>query len=220
MNPSNLLQTQPEIGNDYYNAASAVSLNAHHQVKKSSLFTIDLVAEPVPNAAQTLEEQHFEELESQQLYLDCLPQFWHKEVHLFAMQLEEYSNEAHLSAVMVAFQYSEKMHATDKFTPDFEGKDDDSFPLLPNPTKTPIISKDFLRALPHCSIIHWAFQMDKNPKLCFCPCSKHSSPWRENNKIFIHEDHECKMGLMTTQDLLKHLKNEGDCTHTAVYIYL
>jgi hypothetical protein len=40
------------------------------------------------------------------------------------------------------------------------------------------------------------------------------------NKIFIHEDHECKMGLMTTQDLLKHLKNEGDCTHTAVCIYL
>jgi hypothetical protein len=28
------------------------------------------------------------------------------------------------------------------------------------------------------------------------------------------------MGLMATQDLLKHLKNEGDCTHTAVYIYL
>jgi hypothetical protein len=33
MNPSNPLQTQPEIGNDYYNAASAVSPNAHHQDK-------------------------------------------------------------------------------------------------------------------------------------------------------------------------------------------
>ena len=42
----------------------------------------------------------------------------------------------------------------------------------------------------------------------------------QKNKIFIHDDHECKMGLMATQDLLKHLKNEGDCTHTAVYIYL
>jgi hypothetical protein len=30
MNPSNPLQTQPEIRNDYYNAASAVSPNAHH----------------------------------------------------------------------------------------------------------------------------------------------------------------------------------------------
>jgi hypothetical protein len=28
------------------------------------------------------------------------------------------------------------------------------------------------------------------------------------------------MGLITPQELLKHLKNEGDCTHTAVYIYL
>ncbi len=28
------------------------------------------------------------------------------------------------------------------------------------------------------------------------------------------------MGLMTPQKLLKHLKNEGDCTHTAIYIYL
>jgi hypothetical protein len=33
MNPSNPLQTQPEIGNGCYNAASAVSPNAHHQVK-------------------------------------------------------------------------------------------------------------------------------------------------------------------------------------------
>jgi hypothetical protein len=33
MNPSNPLQTQPEIGNDSYNAASAVSPNAHHQDK-------------------------------------------------------------------------------------------------------------------------------------------------------------------------------------------
>jgi hypothetical protein len=28
------------------------------------------------------------------------------------------------------------------------------------------------------------------------------------------------MGLMTTDDLLKHLKNEGDCAHTAVCTYL
>ena len=51
---------------------------------------------------------------------------------------------------------------------------------LQNPTKTPIISKDFLRALPHCPTIHWASQMKNNPKLCFCPsCSNSSQPWRE-----------------------------------------
>jgi hypothetical protein len=41
MNPSKPLQTQPEIWYDYYYAASAVSPNAHHQEKKSSLFSID-----------------------------------------------------------------------------------------------------------------------------------------------------------------------------------
>ena len=62
--------------------------------------------------------------------------------------MEEYSNEAHLPAVMAAIQYFEKIHDTDEFFPDFEGKDDESVPLLQNPTKTPIILKDFLRALP------------------------------------------------------------------------
>jgi hypothetical protein len=33
MNPSNPLHTQPEIGNDYYYAASAVSPNVHYQDK-------------------------------------------------------------------------------------------------------------------------------------------------------------------------------------------
>jgi hypothetical protein len=39
-------------------------------------------------------------------------------------------------------------------------------------------------------------------------------------RIFIHHDHECKIGSMTPQELLKHLKNEGDNTHTAIFIYL
>jgi hypothetical protein len=56
MNSSNPLQTQPEIGNDYCNAASAVSPNAYHHDIKSSLFSIDRVAEPLPNAAQTLKD--------------------------------------------------------------------------------------------------------------------------------------------------------------------
>jgi hypothetical protein len=73
--------------------------------------------------------------------------------------LEEYSNKAHLSAVMAAIQYSETLPDTnpqkkDDFSPDFEGEDDDSYLLLQNPTKAPIILKDFPRALPHCPIIH------------------------------------------------------------------
>ncbi len=101
-----------------------------------------------------MEDPHVEDPESQQQYLDCLPQVWHREIGLFARRLEDYSSEAHLSAVMAAIQYSEKIHDTDEFSPDFEGKDDDSFSLLQNPTKTSIISKDFLIALPKCPIIH------------------------------------------------------------------
>ena len=85
MNSSNPLQTEePGIGNDSFYAASAVSPNANHQDKTSSLFTIDRIAKPLPNAAKTLEDQHFEEPERQQLYLDCLTQVWHREIHLFA----------------------------------------------------------------------------------------------------------------------------------------
>jgi hypothetical protein len=85
MNSSNPLQTEePGIGNDSYYAASAVSPNANHQDKSSSLFTIDCVAKPLPNAAQTLEDPHVEDPESQQQYLVCLTQVWHREICLFA----------------------------------------------------------------------------------------------------------------------------------------
>jgi hypothetical protein len=45
---------------------------------------------------------------------------------------------------MAAVQYSEKIHDTDEFSPDFEDKDDDSFSLLQNPTKPPSSRKIFL----------------------------------------------------------------------------
>ncbi len=38
--------------------------------------------------------------------------------------------------------------------------------------------------------------------------------------IFIDDDHGCKATAMTPQELLKHLKNEGDSTHTAISIHL
>jgi hypothetical protein len=45
---------------------------------------------------------------------------------------------------MAAIQYSQKIHETDEFSPDFEGKDDDSFSLHQNPTKTPSSWEIFL----------------------------------------------------------------------------
>jgi hypothetical protein len=40
------------------------------------------------------------------------------------------------------------------------------------------------------------------------------------NEILIHDDHGCKGTAMNPQELLKHLKDEGDSTHTAISIYL
>jgi hypothetical protein len=164
----------------------------------------------------------FEDPESQQQYLDCLTPIWHRDICVFARQLEEYSNEAHLSIVKAAIQYSETLlQRQDDEGLDYEpsGEEHD-YSCLQNPTKTPVTLKDFLRVLSLCLIIHWVSQMCNNRKFCFCPCSSHSRPWREKNKIFIHDDHECKTTAMTCQDLLRHLKNEGDSTHTADSIYL
>ncbi len=74
----------------------------------------------------------------------CTTQVWHQHIRLFARELEDYSDEAHYSAVMAAIQYSETLlQNQDDVSPDFEGKDDDEYSLLQNPTKTPIISKNF-----------------------------------------------------------------------------
>ncbi len=59
------------------------------KIKKSSLFTIDRIVKPVPNAAQTLEDPHFEEPERQQPFFDCITQVWHQHIRLFARQLED-----------------------------------------------------------------------------------------------------------------------------------
>jgi hypothetical protein len=166
------------------------------------------------------EDPHCEEPESQQPFFDCITQVWHQHICFYARQLEGYSDKAHYSAVMAAIQYSEKVHETDEFSPDFEGEDDDSFSLHQNSTTTSIISKKFLRTLPHCPIINWASQMCNDPRLCFCPCSKHSSPRKDNNNICIRHDHGCMVGLMTRQELLQHLRSEGDATHTAISINL
>jgi hypothetical protein len=157
MNSSNPLQPEESgSGNDIYYAASAVSPNANHQVPRVPLFTVNHIAKPVPNAAQTLQDQQFENQESQELFLQCLTPVWHRDIRVFARRLEEYSNEAHLSAVKAAIQYSKTLlQSQDDEVPDYEGKDEeDELSRLQNPTKALIISKDFLRALLHCPIIH------------------------------------------------------------------
>jgi hypothetical protein len=119
-------------------------------------------------------------------FFNVLHPFGTETYMFFKMQKEDYSNTAHLSAVLAAVQYSETLvQNQDDFSSDFEASDeDDEYSLLQNPTKAPIILKDFLRALPHCPIIHWASQMKNNPRLCFCPCSILSHPWREKEYLY------------------------------------
>jgi hypothetical protein len=40
------------------------------------------------------------------------------------------------------------------------------------------------------------------------------------NNIFIDDNHGCKTTAMAPQEILKHLKNQGDVIHTAISIYL
>ncbi len=90
MKSSNPLQTEESgIGNDIYNAAPAVSPNANHQVQRVLLFTVDRTAKPVPNVAQTLEDQQFEDLESQQGFIQCLTPVWHRDIRDFARRFKE-----------------------------------------------------------------------------------------------------------------------------------
>jgi hypothetical protein len=110
MNSSNPLQTEESgIRNDIYYAASAVSPNANHQVPRIPLFTVDRNAKHEPNAAHTLQDQQLEDPESQELFMQCLTPVWHIDIRVFARQLEEYSNEAHLSTVKAAIKYSESL---------------------------------------------------------------------------------------------------------------
>jgi hypothetical protein len=119
------------------------------------LFSVDRNAEPEPKASQTLQDQQFEDEQSQQLFLVCLTPIWHRDIRVFARQSEESSNEAHLFAVLEAIKYSKALlPSQDDDGPDYEDNDDDSLSQHQNPTKASIILKDFLRVLPHCPIIH------------------------------------------------------------------
>jgi hypothetical protein len=91
---------------------------------------------------------NFEDPESQQQFIQCLTPVWHRDISGFAQRFKEFSNEAHLSPVKAAIQYSETLlQNQDDEVPDYEpSEEEDVYSCLQNPTKTPIILKDFLRA--------------------------------------------------------------------------
>jgi hypothetical protein len=103
-----------------------------------------------------MEDQQLEGPESQQQFIQCLTPIWHRDIHVFARQYKEYSDEANLSVVKAAIQYSETLlQNQDDFPPDFEPSDEeDDYSHLQNPSKTPIILKDFLRVTVQLSTGH------------------------------------------------------------------
>jgi hypothetical protein len=91
--------------------------------------------------------------------------------------LEDYSNEAHISAVAAAIEFSKTFQETESQF-DHDNSDSDSdYGRVHNPTKAKIDSNKFLKALSECPIIHWPTQMLNNPPLYFCPCSTNTEPW-------------------------------------------
>jgi hypothetical protein len=166
-----------------------------------------------------LEEQHHEELANPYPYLDCIIPIWHRDLHLFTRRSEEDRDEAHQSAALAAIEFSMTLPQTSCLNQNESSDSEESYVAIQNPTKPFIVSKDFLDALPACPIIHWASQMFNDPKLCFCPCSIHTKPWRDLKNISSHDDHVYK-GTAMIQELMKHLTDKGDPAHTAIFMTL
>ncbi len=60
---------------------------------------IDRSLAPPPTNAQSLQEE-------QQLYMECLLPIWRKEISTSVRLLEDYSNEAHPSAIAFFIEFS------------------------------------------------------------------------------------------------------------------
>jgi hypothetical protein len=165
-----------------------------------------------------LQEEHLEKQKNSQLFLECLLPIWHKDNFIPGRLSEDYSNEAHQSAVTVAIELSMTLQDTEsQFNHD---SSDTDYLLAQNPTKSKIVSNNFLTALPSFPTIHWSSQMFDDPNHCLCPCSANTKLWREQTNISVHPSHGCMSRKMTPNQLINHLKNKGDSTHKAIFVYL
>jgi hypothetical protein len=134
--------------------------------------------------------------------------------------LEDYSNEAHLSAIAAAIEFSKTLEGINSQFDHDKSDSDNDYGHVQNPTKAKIVSNNFLKVLPECPTIHWPTQMFNDPLLGFCSCSTNTKPWRGKTKVSIHPDHVCKSKNMTPNQLMSYLKDKGDSTHKAILVYL
>jgi hypothetical protein len=167
-----------------------------------------------------LQEQHLEKQTNSQLFLECLLPIWHNDTFIPERLLENYSNEAHISAIATAIEFSKTLQEAESQLDHDDSESDDDYGHVQNPMKAMIVSNNFLKALPECPTIHWPSQMFIDPQLYFCPCSTNTKPWREKMKASIHPNHGCKSSNMTPNQLINHLRNKGDSTHKAIFVYL
>jgi hypothetical protein len=70
------------------------------------LIVIDHTWVPPPTKAQLLQEE-------QQLYMECLLPIWHKDFFIPVRLSEDYSNEAHQSAIAAAIEFSKTLQETE-----------------------------------------------------------------------------------------------------------
>jgi hypothetical protein len=86
-----------------------LQMNSHFQPNfgtEAPLFVIDHTWVPPPTEAHLLQEE-------QQLYMDCLCPIWHKDTFIPVRLSEDYSNEAHQSAIAAAIEFSKTLQETE-----------------------------------------------------------------------------------------------------------
>ncbi len=100
--------------------------------------------------------------------MECLLLIWHKEISISGRLFEDYSEEAHQSAIAFTIEFSTS-HQEQKEQFDHLGSEskDDDYGEIMNPTKVKIVSNAFLQAFPDCPPIHWPSQMLNDPKIYF-----------------------------------------------------
>jgi hypothetical protein len=124
MNPSNPDQTQLGIGNDYYNAASAVSPNAHHQDKNLICFPLAML----PNQYLRLHRHWTINIlriqRANNHFLIVLHRFG---TNINVFMLCNWKSIAMNLIHPLLWQQFSILRKFMIFFPDFEGKDDDNF---------------------------------------------------------------------------------------------
>ena len=80
--------------------------------------------------------------------MECLLPIWHKEISISGRLLEDYSEEAHQSAIAFAIEFSTlHQEQEEQFDDPGSESEDDDYGEIMNPTKVKIVSHDFYKRI-------------------------------------------------------------------------